>query len=238
VFYYHYDGLGSVAAMSYSSGSLVEKYTYDVYGRPTLRTPSGVPKTTSYCDNRYMFTGREYDPCVGLYYYRARYYNPTIGRFLQTDPIRYISGLNLYTYVKNSPLRFRDPSGLVFECDYCLGLSLLGPFAYDAHVARQKANEVSYRNAMTFGWPTVPNGKLDAIRHCVWNCEMIKMGIPDAYAKIAGGIHELCHKDSPAGLEMDLYNNFMGRWLGSMGFNCEDGCMEALETGDLVTLNP
>ena len=59
-----------------------------------------------------MFTGREYDSEVGLYYYRARYYKPQIGRFLQTDPIGYYAGLNLYAYVGNNPLNWIDPYGL------------------------------------------------------------------------------------------------------------------------------
>jgi RHS repeat-associated protein len=59
-----------------------------------------------------MFTGREYDSETGLYYYRARYYKPSIGRFLQTDPIGYAAGLNLYTYCKNNPIKWADPFGL------------------------------------------------------------------------------------------------------------------------------
>ncbi|MGE0595212.1 MAG: RHS repeat-associated core domain-containing protein [Hyphomonadaceae bacterium] len=35
--------------------------------------------------------------------YRARAYAPSLGRFMQTDPISYAGGPNLYTYVANNP---------------------------------------------------------------------------------------------------------------------------------------
>ena len=31
-YYYHYDGLGSVVALSNSTGNVVERYEYDVFG--------------------------------------------------------------------------------------------------------------------------------------------------------------------------------------------------------------
>jgi len=82
-------------------------YEYDVYGQVAASDPNH--------PNRFMFTGREFDKETGLYYYRARYYNASIGRFLQTDPIGYQGGVNLYSYCLNNPLGMTDASG----CDPC-----------------------------------------------------------------------------------------------------------------------
>ena len=74
-YYYHFDGLGSVAALLNVNGEVVERYEYDVFGEPNR---------VSDVNNPYLFTGRRYDADSGLYYYRARNYDPYIGRFLQT----------------------------------------------------------------------------------------------------------------------------------------------------------
>jgi RHS repeat-associated protein len=102
-YYYHFDALGSVVGLTNAGGNTVEVYEYDVYGRLGASDASH--------PNRFMFTGREYDKETGLYYYRARYYNPQIGRFLQTDPVGYDAGMNLYAYCGNEPIDRTDPSG-------------------------------------------------------------------------------------------------------------------------------
>jgi len=103
VYYYHFDGLGSVVALSNANKEIVERYSYDVFGEPNR---------TSDVNNPYLFTSRRYDSEAGLYYYRARYYACDIGRFLQPDLIGYNEGMNMYSYVGNNPLAWVDPLGL------------------------------------------------------------------------------------------------------------------------------
>jgi len=104
VYYYHFDALGSVVALSDSSGDTVQTYEYSVYGQVAVEDINH--------PNPYMFAGRRFDVEIGLYYNRARYYNPFTGRFLQTDPIGCGAGMNMYAYCRNNSLNYRDPSGL------------------------------------------------------------------------------------------------------------------------------
>ena len=110
VYYYHFDGLGSVAALSNIDSEVVERYSYDVYGEPNR---------TSSVGNPYLFTGREYDIETGNYYYRARYYSTKLGRFLKVDPaghgyeVSISASMNLHVYVLNNPVSFVDPFGMI-----------------------------------------------------------------------------------------------------------------------------
>jgi len=113
LYYYHFDGLGSVAALTDVNGTFVEYYEYNVFGEPTIWDVNTMEIVeSSVVGNPYMFTGREYDSETDLYYYRARYYRPSIGRFLQPDPIGYVDSYNLYTYCGNNPPNWIDPWGL------------------------------------------------------------------------------------------------------------------------------
>ena len=102
VAYYHADGLGSIAKMTDGNGNVIQTRQYDAWGN--LEVGADQPG--------YAFTGREWDPETGLYYYRARYYDPKIGRFISEDPIGFLAGVNFYGYTFNNPARFIDPSGL------------------------------------------------------------------------------------------------------------------------------
>jgi RHS repeat-associated protein len=126
VYYYHFDGLGSVVALSDVNSVLVERYTYDVFGRPTIRDANGTEIADSACGNPYLFTGRAWDGETALYYYRARSYDYATARFLQPDPIGYADGLNLYTYVHNNAVNHSDPSGQITSAEIMVADTLFG----------------------------------------------------------------------------------------------------------------
>jgi RHS repeat-associated protein len=106
VYYYHFDGIGSTAAISDSSGSIVNNYAYDEFGK-LLDQVEAVANPFKYVGQYGVM-----DEGNGLLYMRARYYDPEVGRFISKDPIGFAGGLNLYSYVGNSPLSRIDPSGL------------------------------------------------------------------------------------------------------------------------------
>ena len=103
------DALGSTVGVADSTGTLQAAYTYDPYGVTSISGLAGI--------NLFQFTGRENDG-NGLYYYRSRYYSPVFGRFISQDPTGFNGGdANLYGYVLESPMNFRDPSG---QCPWCI----------------------------------------------------------------------------------------------------------------------
>ena len=132
------DRLGNTSLVLGGSGQVLESYTYDAFGTPAIKAPSGAGREVSAIKNNFLFTGREYAPQFGIYEYRNRAYHPGLGRFTSEDPIGIkIAGakpspelqsmlfaklpetfaeseLNLFAYCNNDPLNRLDPWGLEY----------------------------------------------------------------------------------------------------------------------------
>ena len=60
-----------------------------------------------------LYAGMLYHAGSGLYLTKYRAYDSTTGRWVSRDPLREVSGPNLYGYVDGNPLSRIDPWGLV-----------------------------------------------------------------------------------------------------------------------------
>jgi len=198
VSYFLTDHVGSTSALSDASANLVEQVEYDSFGNS-----AGSTRT------RYTYTGRERDSVTGSMYYRARFYDPQLGRFISEDPIGFGGGeLNLFVYVKNSPLNHVDPKGTNPLLVGGIVAVVIGGEALLHHYLGQRAYGL---------YPDDPFGRK---KHCYVNCMSSRIHLFDptwptlasveqeagglVLALVAGDFKNTA-KDSAADLAADAY---------------------------------
>ena len=89
-----------------ATGTVVNGYTYNVYGKKTSSTGSQA--------NEFDFAGQQTDS-TGLQYLRARYYDPGTGTFVSRDPMAAAPswGGHPFGYAGGNSVNRTDPTGLV-----------------------------------------------------------------------------------------------------------------------------
>ena len=114
----------SITAITTSTGAISERYAYTAYGQPTILDASASVLSSSAINNRYTYTGREWDATLGLHHFRARWMSPSAGRFLTRDPIGF-KGSRWNLYRNDFELDDMDPSGLrKVCCEFRLGWTI------------------------------------------------------------------------------------------------------------------
>ncbi|EGA68243.1 hypothetical protein VISI1226_03970 [Vibrio sinaloensis DSM 21326] len=119
--YLHYDALNSVDMITDGYGYVVERRSYDTWGKQrkvTWKYDGPVDIDLDALTNR-GYTGHEEITEIGLIHMNGRVYDQELGRFTSADPIiqsPYISNsFNRYSYVWNNPLKYTDPTGYRWE---------------------------------------------------------------------------------------------------------------------------
>jgi RHS repeat-associated protein len=119
LYYLHKDYQGTTLAVTDASGSVVQRYAYDPWGR--RRDPgSWLNYTASEIEQQNFlfargYTGHEHLDGFGLINMNGRMYDPLLGRMLSPD--NYVQApdnsqnFNRYSYAMNNPLVYTDPSG-------------------------------------------------------------------------------------------------------------------------------
>lgn len=117
--YMHRDGLGSVMAVTDGVGTVVERLSYEAFGR--RRQTNGQPDllgTVQGTETNRGYTDHEHLEEMGLIHMNGRIYNPIIARFTSADPYVQdptdLQSYNRYSYIVNNPLGYTDPSGYLF----------------------------------------------------------------------------------------------------------------------------
>ena len=105
-YYLTYDQVGSLRAVSDSTGTIIKRIDYDSFGNILSDSNPAFPVL-------FGFAGGLHDRDTGLVRFGARDYDPVIGRWTAKDPIDFAGGdLNLYGYSFNDPINLVDPIGL------------------------------------------------------------------------------------------------------------------------------
>lgn len=109
------DHLGSTSLIIDQNGMPIEEFGYLPFGSVLFH--KAIYNANSW-NSHYRFTGQEFDKEYELYNYNARLYDPIMGRFITADTVvpdwTDPQSLNRYSYCRNNPVKYIDPSGHEF----------------------------------------------------------------------------------------------------------------------------
>jgi RHS repeat-associated protein len=95
-----------------NTSEVTEFYRYTAFGEETIFSHDLSIKSNEEALCPWRYSSKRYETETNLVYFGKRYYSPKIGRWITTDPLGYVDGINRYCYVHNNPLENIDHYGL------------------------------------------------------------------------------------------------------------------------------
>jgi len=110
LYYIHTDHLNTPRAISNATGQEVWRWDHtEPFGADMA---NGNPSGLGTFEFNLRLPGQYFDKETNLHYNYFRDYDAGIGRYVQSDPIGLLGGLNTYAYVGGNPISNTDPLGL------------------------------------------------------------------------------------------------------------------------------
>lgn len=103
-YFVHTDHLATPQKITDSAQTVVWSGSYEPFGE--------VEETIASIENNIRFPGQYEDGETGLHYNYFRDYDSSLGRYVESDPIGLVGGVNTYSYVYSSPILYQDFYGL------------------------------------------------------------------------------------------------------------------------------
>jgi RHS repeat-associated protein len=103
LYFVHADQLKRPLKMTDPNKAVVWDAVYRPFGE--------IVSITGSATNNLRFPGQYFLIEDGLHYNWHRQYDPTIGRYVQSDPLAFVDGPNVFAYAVSSPIQDFDPSG-------------------------------------------------------------------------------------------------------------------------------
>jgi len=124
-FYVHTDYLSTPRQISNSSQDPVWAWEPVEFGANAPNTdPTSSGSNFSYI---LRFPGQFADQEPGLRYNYTRDYDPSVGRYVESDPIGLLGGIDTYAYVNGNPISYSDLSGLAKQLIIGGGITAITP---------------------------------------------------------------------------------------------------------------
>ena len=175
------DHLGSAAAITDGGGNVLVQESFMAFGERRGSNWAGTPSPGDWAQiastTRRGFTDHEHLDNLDLIHMNGRVYDPTIGRFISADPFidgwRHTQGYNRYSYVRNNPLRYTDPSGFTAKKNPDERDESEGPGGGHVNPDGKAIPELVVTGKRPGGWTGVPGASMtmvsgDGGEHAAW----------------------------------------------------------------------